>query len=71
MGPKIEAIIWFLEHGGQGGADHQPGEYRAGAGRRDRHLDRALSRASRPRKEVYGGAMLYLQLQILRQDLPL
>ena len=41
MAPKIQAIIWFLETGGKAGPHHQSREYRSGAARRDRHLDRA------------------------------
>ena len=38
MLPKIQAIIRYLEKGGQAALDHQPGEHRARAEGRDRHL---------------------------------
>ena len=41
MAPKIQAIIWFLEQGGERAHHHQPGEHRTCDERRNRHAHHA------------------------------
>ena len=72
MGPKIEAIIAFLEGGGDARTDHQSAQSRARALGRDRHAHRAGLRAARaaPPGEGYVAAVDASWRDIARQTAP-